>query len=366
MKRPILPFRVLRVVVLNGLLQDGKLEVRLEEKYLYRSVRKFTATFDSGMWSSPDFMDPERAQRAWIAGLERIMSSASTSNLTEHAAHIQEASDRWINGFNKRYKNLTHHGNPQLDKFVECMADKVRVVIEQQGRDATKSPQWLACGTQVIGYLFSLWPFITRSTWSGHETLVSRSLKECRDSYSMALQAWHMSMKVPLSHLLEAAQRDLIWQLRSLLGREEVHDLPYICLLELAAILALLTHTSFPVQGKDAFNIEAMLGFCACQHDASTFFSEVPPLLVMAVTSSAPQHCAQRLAQCAQQASSLAGRGGCVHVLKLAADACERSIADVTALTGPGLSPLSKMWFARQERAHAVGGDGDGAVQVVG
>ena len=324
-------------MLLNGVLQDGMLDVTIQENYLYRSVRKFKATFDigmvSGIWSSPDFMDPERARCAWIAGLERIMSGSTTWNLTEHAAHIQEASDRWINGFNKRFKNLTHHGNPELDKFVECMAGKVQVMIQQQRHDPTKSPQWLACSTQVIAYLFSLWPFITRTSW-GHETLVSRNLKECREWYSMALLEWRTRMKIPLSHLSEAAQRDLIWQLRILLGREEVHELPYICLLELAATLALLTRTCFPVQGKDAFNIEAMLGFCARQHDQGSFFSEVPPFLVMAVRSSAPQDCAQRLAQCVQQACSLAGRPGCAHVLKLAADACEHSISDVTTLTG--------------------------------
>ncbi|CAE7569069.1 unnamed protein product [Symbiodinium microadriaticum] len=228
-----------------------------------------------------------------------------------------------VDGFNTRYKAYKHYDNPEFDAFMQQVAESTSKVIRTSSRSAR-----LVLSTHFIRCLFQRLVYISKTTYYlRRETTVYGALKQCRDCYGEMLRASQGKLHTLMGNLGERNLQLLRRQLEALAEREEeeVKELPYAPLLEMAAEISTRLHQVLPLTDGD-FNLEYLLYSSANQApDRATFHIEVAPYMGLAATSACDRkEAAARLAECIQKVNgSLSGGDGCAAILKLAEDCCE-------------------------------------------
>ena len=257
-----------------------------------------------------DLMHERAAKKAWESALNGIIecavgeTSLADDTLLRCAQAIHQVFDL-VDGFNERYKVHKGVGNPAFEAFMLNVAESATGVIRASSHSAR-----LVLSTHFIRCLFQRLEYINKrfyyTFWK--ETSCYSAMKLCRDNYSQMLRASQGKLHAHLANLGERNLDILLEQLEALAAREEeeVKELPYARILEMAAEISTRLHQVLPLTDEASshstphspLNLEYLL--CSSAHqapDRATFHLEVAPYMGLAATSACDtEEAAKRLA----------------------------------------------------------------------
>ena len=273
---------------------DRRITFDLTEECVLRGLCRFSdgkelKTRSDHAGSSHDLMrELPKARHSWESALNGIIecvlgdTNLADDTLLRCVQAIHEVF-QLVDEFNTRYKAHKRFDNPEFDAFMQQVAESTSKVIRTSSRSAR-----LVLSTHFIRCLFQRLVYISKRTYYlWRETTVYGALKQCRDNYGEMLRASQGQLHALMGNLGERNLRLLRRQLEALAEREEeeVKELPYARLLEMAAEISTRLHQVLPLTDGD-FNLEYLLYSSANQApDRATFHIEVAPYMGLAATS---------------------------------------------------------------------------------